>query len=74
MEELEFTPLDELSYEQALEELESLVEKLETSETDLQLTLQYFERGQALAGYCLNLLDSAELRVTQILEDEVDNS
>ena len=53
-EELVFTPLEDLSYEQALGELEELVEKLETTEVELQLTLKYFERGQALAGYCLN--------------------
>jgi len=66
MTELEFTPLEELTYEQALEELEGLVEKLETGESELQLTLQYFERGQQLAGYCLSLLDEAELKIEQI--------
>lgn len=75
MKETEFTPLEEMNYEEALQELEELVEKLETSETDLELTLLYFERGQALAGHCLSLLDEAELKVKKIVEDqEVDIS
>ncbi len=66
MAELEFKPLEDLSYEEALQELEELVQTLETGENDLQKTLLYFERGQALASYCLSLLDDAELKVEQI--------
>lgn len=66
MAELEFKPLEDLSYEKALQELEELVQTLETGENDLQKTLLYFERGQALASYCLSLLDDAELKVEQI--------
>ena len=66
MAENEFKPLEDLSYEEALQELEELVQTLETGENDLQKTLLYFERGQALASYCLSLLDDAELKVEQI--------
>jgi exodeoxyribonuclease VII small subunit len=75
MKEITFTPLDELNYEEALQELEELLERLETSEAELEHTLLYFERGQALAGHCLSLLDEAELKVKKIVEDqEVDIS
>ena len=66
MAENDFKPLEDLSYEEALQELEELVQTLETGENDLQKTLLYFERGQALASYCLSLLDDAELKVEQI--------
>ena len=72
--ELKFTPLEELSYEKALQELEELVNKLETGENDLQTTLTYFERGQSLASYCISLLDNAELKVQDILKGENDVS
>lgn len=72
MEEIKFTPLEELSYENALQELEELVHKLETGENDLQTTLLYFERGQSLASYCISLLDNAELKVEEILKGEND--
>ncbi len=72
MEEIKFTSLEELSYENALQELEELVHKLETGENDLQTTLLYFERGQSLASYCISLLDNAELKVEEILKGEND--
>ena len=68
MAKTEFKPLEDLSYEQALQELEELVQTLETGENDLQKTLLYFERGQALASYCLSLLDEAELKVENIVK------
>jgi exodeoxyribonuclease VII small subunit len=72
--DLKFKPLDDLNYEDALKELEELVQILEAGDNDLQKTLQYFERGQALASYCISLLDDAELKIEEILkgENEVD--
>ncbi len=57
MSEHKFTPIEELSYEQALQELEELVNTLEIGEKDLHTTLLFFERGQSLASYCISLLD-----------------
>jgi exodeoxyribonuclease VII small subunit len=71
--DLKFKPLEELSYEQALQELEELVSALETGEKDLESTLQYFERGQALASLCISLLDNAELKVKEVLKDETES-
>ena len=67
------TPLDQLSYEQALTELEEIVAILEAEERPLDTALALFERGQALARYCAGLLDQAELKVKQISgEDLID--
>jgi exodeoxyribonuclease VII small subunit len=68
--EMDFKPVEDLTYEAALEELEEIVRELESGERDLQVTLKYFERGQELASYCLSLLDEAELKVEEIMEDE----
>lgn len=70
MSKLKFEPLEDLSYEKALQELEELVTALESGENDLETTLQYFERGQALASHCISLLDNAELKVEDVLKDE----
>jgi exodeoxyribonuclease VII small subunit len=59
-----------LSYEQAFDELESLVEQLESGELKLEDALAVFERGQALAARCSDLLESAQLRLTQLAPDE----
>ncbi len=70
MSDLKFKPLEDLSYEQALQELEELVNTLETGENDLETTLLYYERGQSLASHCVSLLDNAELKVEDILKVE----
>ena len=70
MSDLKFPPLEELSYEDALKELEELVKTLESGENELQTTLLYFERGQQLASYCLSLLDDAETKVEQLMKGD----
>jgi exodeoxyribonuclease VII small subunit len=66
-------PVDKLSYEQAFEELEALVEALETGELSLEGGLEIFERGQALAARCSGLLDKAQLRLSQLAPEEDDS-
>ncbi len=56
----------ELSYEQALVELETIVSTLEANKLSLEDTMVLFERGQALTKHCIELLDKAELRVKKL--------
>lgn len=65
------TPIEELTYEQAFTELETIVVALETEEHNLDETIAQFERGQALAQHCAALLDKAEVKVQQISGDEI---
>ena len=65
------TPVDEMSYEQAFIELESIIKALEDGQASLQEALDLFERGQALAQRCAALLDQTELRVRQLTGDEI---
>lgn len=58
-----------LSYDQALEELEHIVEQLEAEVGDLDAALALYERGQALSKHCSTLLEQAELRVQQLGPD-----
>ncbi|MFN8527796.1 MAG: exodeoxyribonuclease VII small subunit [Anaerolineae bacterium] len=58
--------IQELSFEAAYAELESIVMRLDAGELALDDSVTLFERGRALADYCQSLLDQAELRVTQI--------
>lgn len=74
MSDLKFKPLEELSYEEALKELEELVNKLESGENDLHTTLVYFERGQQLASHCISLLDDAEIKVEKIMKGDDESS
>lgn len=64
-------PVEELTYEQALNELESIVAGLEAEEVPLDAAMALFERGQLLVQHCSALLEKADLRVRQILGSEL---
>ena len=65
--------VEDLSYEEALAELEQIVSALESdaSRSKLEDAIRLFERGQALAARCGVLLEAAELKVKQVVGDEV---
>lgn len=58
--------VDDLSFEQAFDEMEAIVRQLESGQLPLDASLALFERGQALANRCQQLLEAAELRIQQI--------
>ncbi len=64
-------PVEDLSYEQALAELESIVAALESNQLPLDETMALFERGKQLTRRCVDLLDKAELRVRQLSGDSL---
>ena len=53
--------IDDLTYEEAFGELEALVAALEGDSRPLDESLQLYERGQALAKRCAQLLVLAPL-------------
>lgn len=65
--------VEELTYEEALAELEEIVSALEgdASRNQLEESIKLFERGQALAARCSVLLEAAELKVKQVAGDEI---
>lgn len=63
------TAIEELTYEQALNELEGIIQDLESDEHTLEQTLAMYERGQALARHCAKLLEEAELKVQELSGD-----
>jgi exodeoxyribonuclease VII small subunit len=64
-------PIEELTYEQAVAELEAIVAALETGERPLEESMKLFERGQALSKHCADLLDKAELKVRTLVDDSL---
>lgn len=64
-------PIDKMTYEQAFEELEKIISALENEDHPLEEALALFERGQVLAKYCTDQLDQAELKVKQLLGEEL---
>jgi exodeoxyribonuclease VII small subunit len=65
-------PSEQLSYEQAREELVEVVRRLESGGTDLEESLALWERGEKLAQICQSWLDGAKRRLDAAMaaEDE----
>lgn len=63
-------PAEKMAYEEAYEELETIVEQLQSGELPLEKSLSLFERGQALAARCSTLLERAELKLRQLAPEE----
>ncbi len=58
--------INELSFEAAYAELESIIQQLEQGDLPLEELLAHFERGRQLSDHCQGLLDKAELRVKEL--------
>ncbi|QPC42075.1 exodeoxyribonuclease VII small subunit [Kaustia mangrovi] len=56
----------EMNFETALQELEGIVEKLESGKVDLEESIRIYERGERLKGHCEKLLRQAEARIEKI--------
>ena len=57
-----------LSFEAALERLESIVEQLEAGDLELEAALAAFEEGVALSRRCAGELDAAERRIEILVQ------
>lgn len=62
--------IETLSFEQALAELERIVQQLESGEVELEKSIQIYERGAALRAHCEGKLKTAELKVEKIVRGE----
>ncbi|WP_346726715.1 exodeoxyribonuclease VII small subunit [Bacillus suaedaesalsae] len=71
-----------MSFEEAMDQLEQIVEKLEEGDVPLEKAIAYFQEGMSLSKICHDklktiekqmdqlLLDNGELQPFQIQEDE----
>jgi exodeoxyribonuclease VII small subunit len=67
-----------IDFESSLKELESIVEKLEDEDINLEDSVKSFEKGISLVKECQKQLHNAELKIKNLLDDgsssEADNS
>lgn len=61
---------DALSFDKAMERLESVVRTLEAGSLSLEEALRCYEEGIGLVRYCHNRLEIAEQKVKMLLENE----
>lgn len=58
--------IQDLTFEQALAELEQIVKTLESGNIDLDKSIAQYERGEKLKQYCSQKLQEAEAKVEKI--------
>lgn len=63
------TPVDEMSFETAMAELEQVLNQLERGDVALEDSIKLYERGAALKARCEKKLKEAEEKVAQITLD-----
>ncbi len=66
-------PPEELSFEQALAELDEIVRKMESGELGLDDSITAYRRGADLARYCQGRLGSAEQEIRKLDNDVLKN-
>jgi len=60
------TPVADLSFEDAIRELEHVVSQLEGSQVALEDSIKLYERGEALKKHCEDKLKKAEEKISLI--------
>ncbi|WP_409297857.1 exodeoxyribonuclease VII small subunit [Peribacillus sp. SCS-26] len=60
----------ELSFEEAMENLEKIVEQLEDGEVPLEKAIAIYKEGMDLSRICHKKLSSVEEQLTQILKED----
>lgn len=65
---------ENVGFEQALGELETLIEQLESGELSLDQSLKQFKRGVELTRHCQGVLDQAQQVVEQLIDPDDESS
>ena len=61
-----YKDIREMSFEQALSELETIVDRLETGDVALEESIDIYQRGSQLRAYCDEKLQNAQARIEKI--------
>ncbi|CQR46783.1 Exodeoxyribonuclease 7 small subunit [Paraliobacillus sp. PM-2] len=60
----------ELTFEEAMNQLEEIVEKLEEGEVPLEKAIQYYQEGMRYSKICSDKLTNFEKQMTQIMNEQ----
>ena len=66
------TDTENLSFEQSIEHLTDIVDKIETGQVSLAESLSQYEKGMGLIKHCRKILLDAEKRIEKVAEDQQD--
>ena len=70
---IDYHKIQDLDFEEAMDQLNEIIQGLESGEVKLSESVDKFELGSELAKHCKKLLDDAETRINAIKIDSVGN-
>ncbi|OEF95523.1 exodeoxyribonuclease VII small subunit [Vulcanibacillus modesticaldus] len=62
--------INALAFEQAIERLENIVDRLESGNVPLEIAIDLFQEGMKLAKRCHKKLENIELKIETLLEED----
>ena len=62
--------IEDLSFEEILQKVESTINKLQSGEMELDKSIEEFKDGISLIKHAKNKLDSAKLKVQEVLKED----
>ena len=68
---IDYHKIKDLDFEEAMDQLNEIIQGLESGEVKLSESVDKFELGSELAKHCKKLLDNAETRINAIKIDGV---
>ncbi|HEY9578014.1 exodeoxyribonuclease VII small subunit [Pseudobacillus wudalianchiensis] len=60
----------EITFEEAMDKLESIIMKLEEGDVPLEKALSLYQKGMELSGFCHTLLSQAEEQLAKLITDD----
>ncbi|MFD2045962.1 exodeoxyribonuclease VII small subunit [Ornithinibacillus salinisoli] len=60
----------EISFEEAMEQLETIVEKLEEGDVPLEKAINYYQEGMKLSKLCSDKLSNVQEKMAQIMNEQ----
>ena len=61
---------EELSFEQAMEKLDEIVQKLEAGDVPLEKAIDYYQEGMILSKLCSDKITNVQEKMTKILNEQ----
>ena len=68
-----FEDIKNLSFEESLAELETIIKKMESGNVKLSQSVEFYERGIALKNHCEDILKDAKLKIEKIQLKPISN-
>ncbi|MCL5281303.1 MAG: exodeoxyribonuclease VII small subunit [Planctomycetes bacterium] len=62
--------IEKMTFEQAIQQLKGIVDRIEEGQIPLQDSLEQYEKGMALIKHCRDILQKAEKRIERISKEE----